>query len=164
MDGRLQRVDLSSRNWWKSIIFVRDRFLTLKKISSKGKKKEKEKIVARLFLPLFILSIRSLGFSERATFQGRSSFPFFKKIGLSGLQQATRPINHSVLAEFLLLLLSFLAQPSLAQSSPRFRSNFARNNYSLLLEPSRTISGISSFRFSAISRSRIRIGMIFVEK
>lgn len=162
MDGRLQRVDLSSRNWWKSIIFVRDRFLTLKKISSKGKKKEKEKIVARLFLPLFILSIRSLGFSERATFQGCSLFLFSRKSGYPGCnRQPGRliiPFSRNS---------SSSSSPSLPNPrSPNPRPVSARISRATIIHrcSSRTISGISSFRFSAISRSRIRIGMIFVEK
>ena len=133
MDGRLQRVDLSSRNWWKSIIFVRDRFLTLKKISSKGKKEKRKK--SSFISPSFYFIDTISRIFGKGDFPRLFAFPFFKKIGLFGLQQATRPINHSVLAEFLLLLLSFLAQPSLTQPSPRFRSNFARNNYSPLLEP-----------------------------
>lgn len=163
MDGRLQRVDLSSRNWWKSIIFVRDRFLTLKKISSKGKKKEKEKIVARLFLPLFILSIRSLGFSERATFQSCSLFLFSRKSGYPGCnRQPGRLIipfsrNSSSSSTFPPLL---LPNPS----CPRPVSAWISRATIIHRCSSRTISGISSFRFSAISRSRIRIRMIFVEK
>lgn len=95
----------------------------------KGKRKNRRTFISPSFYFIDTIS-RIFG---KGDFPRLFAFPFFKKIGLFGLQQATRPINHSVLAEFLLLL--HFPSPSLAQPSPRFRLNFARNNYSPLLEP-----------------------------